>query len=134
MHDSRFSQLPASAAATTTTAASTASTASSTASTTAIATAVATASAGALSLWTSLVDVERAAVHLRPIEGSDSLLSIFSAGHFHKAETARAAGVAVGHNAHPIHLPIHLEHLTQLVFRRIEIEVANENILQAIAL
>ena len=52
-------------------------------------------------------------------------------GHFHKTEPARAAGVAVGHDADPVYLSVRLEHLPQFFFRSIEVEVPNENILQA---
>ena len=38
------------------------------------------------------------------------------AGHFHKAEAARASGVAVRHNADPVHLPERFKHLPEFVF------------------
>ena len=50
---------------------------------------------------------------------------------FHKAEPARAPGVAIGHDADAIHLTMGFEHLPQFFFRSIEVEIPNENILQA---
>src|ERR1022692_4157923 len=52
------------------------------------ATAVASSASGVLGLGARLVHVERASAHLRAIQRSNGLVSIFIAGHFHEAESA----------------------------------------------
>ncbi len=84
-------------------------------------------------LGTGLVYVERASAHLRTVQRRDGFFSIFVAGHFHKAEPARASGVAVGHDADPVHLPERLKHLPQFVFRCAKAQIPHENILHASA-
>ena len=98
--------LPAAPATATTAAASTV-----TAAISASASAVSSAAAAVLCLGPRLVDIKRAPPHLRAVQGRDGLLSVFVAGHFHKAEPARAPGIAVRHDADPVHLPKGLEHL-----------------------
>jgi lysozyme family protein len=68
---------------------------------------------------------------LRSVQRSDRFLSIFIAGHFHKAETARASSIAVRHNADPVHLSERFKHLPQFVFRCVEAQISYKNILQA---
>jgi hypothetical protein len=86
-----------------------------------------------LGLWARLIYVKSAAPDLRTVQGSDGLLAIFVAGHLHKSEPARAPGVAVRHNADPIHLPKRLKHLSQFVFRCVKAQVPHKNILHASA-
>ena len=97
------------------------------------ASAVASPASAVLSFWTRLVHIQRASANLRTVQRGDGLLSIFVDGHFHKAEAARPPGIAVGHDANPVHLPEGLEHLPQFVFRCVKAQVPHENILQASA-
>src|ERR1700728_459820 len=95
------------------------------------ASAIASASSGVLSLGARLVYVQRAAADLRAVQRRDGFLSIFVAGHFHKAEAARTSGIAIGHNAHPLHLPKRFEHLPRFVFRCVKAQISDKNILHA---
>jgi hypothetical protein len=91
----------ASAAAVTTTAAAaaTASTAAVTAATASTTTEAAAASAGRTCFhWASFVNHETAATVLLTIHAVDSSLCFSIAGHFHKAEAFRAAGVTFHHD------------------------------------
>jgi hypothetical protein len=85
----------------------------------------------ALDLWTRFIHIQGASANLRAVQRRDGLLSVFRTRHLHEAETTRAPGITVGHDADPVHLPMDLEELTQFVFRSIEVEVPNENVLQA---
>src|ERR1700693_112889 len=76
---------------------------------------VAPTASGVLSFRAGLVYIEGASAHLRSVECGNGLFSVFVAGHFHKAEAARSSGIAVGHDANPIHLTERFKHLTQLV-------------------
>ena len=98
-------------------------------------TAVATpaATSAAFCLGPSLVDVDRASANLRSIQSSDGFFSILVAGHLHKSEAARTAGVAVGHDAHAVDLSVGLEQLPQFVFVGIEAEIPHKDILHASA-
>ena len=53
---------------------------------------VAPSTAGMLGFWTCFVDVESASAYLRSVQCSNGFFSVFVAGHFHKAEAARASG------------------------------------------
>ena len=90
---------------------------------------VASPASGVLGLGTRLVHVERASAHLRAIQRSDGLFSILVARHFHKAESARAPSIAVGHDADPVHLTVRLKHLPQFFFRRVKAQISYEDIL-----
>ena len=121
-------QLPAIAtAAATTTAASTTSSAAATVS------AIATASAArtALGFRTRLINIERATTQLRSIQCRDSFLSVFVARHLNESEATRTPRLAIRKNAHAIDLSVGLEQLTQFIFRRIERQIPNKNVLQA---
>jgi hypothetical protein len=93
--------------------------------------AIASATSGVFSLWAGLVHVKRTSSYLRAVQCGDGLFPVFITGHFHKAESAGASGIAVGHDADPIYLSVRLEHLAQFVFRCVKAQVANENILHA---
>jgi hypothetical protein len=98
---------------------------------TASAAAVASTAASVLGFWTCLIYVKSAPAYLRSVQCSNGFFSVFVAGHFHKAEAARASGVAVRHNADPVHLPERFKHLPEFVFRCVEAQISNKNILQA---
>jgi hypothetical protein len=97
------------------------------------ASAVASTAARVLGFGARLIHVERASADLRAVQRSDGLLSILVARHFHKAESARASSIAVGHDADPVHLTMRLKHLPQFFFRCVKAQVANKNILHASA-
>jgi hypothetical protein len=97
---------------------------------TSITTISSTASA-ALDLGARFVHVQGASANLSAVQSGDGFFSVFSTGHFHKAEAARAPGIPVGHDADAVHLSVYLEEFAQFVFRRVEIEVANKDVLQA---
>jgi hypothetical protein len=103
----------------------------STAATAPTAAAVSATTSAALDFWTGFVDVQRASPQLGTVQGCNGFVSIFSIGHLHKAEAARAAGVTVGHDADPVYLSVRLEHPTQFFFRSVEVKIPNENVLQA---
>jgi hypothetical protein len=94
---------------------------------------VASATSGVLGLGARLVHVERPSAYLRTIQPRNGLFSVLVAGHFHKAEPARPSGIAVGHDADPIHLPERFKHLPQFVFRCVKTQVPYKNILHASA-
>jgi hypothetical protein len=92
-----------------------------------------TPAAGTLGLGTSFVHIQRAPAHLRAVQRGNSFLTIFRIRHFDEAKTPGSAGVAIGHDGDPVHRSILLKELAQFVFPRIEIQIPNEDILQAIA-
>jgi hypothetical protein len=97
------------------------------------ASAVAAATTAVLGFGTRFVHIECAPAHLRTVQCSNGFLSIFVTGHLHKAESARTSGVAVRHNAHPVHLSERFKHLPQFIFRRVKAQVPHKNILHASA-
>src|SRR6266849_9682048 len=74
------------------------------------------------------------AVQQSSVEGSDGFLSIFRIHHFHKSEPPRLASVVVGHNPDPIYWPESREKPTKGIFRGIETEISNVDVLQGICL
>jgi hypothetical protein len=94
-------------------------------------TAISAAAPAAFHLGTRLVDVQSAAAELGAIQGGNGFVSLLGVGHLHKSEPARTAGVPVGHDADAVYLSVYLEHLAQFFFRSVEVEVPNENVLQA---
>jgi hypothetical protein len=107
-----------------------ATTAVSAAAPTTIATA-ASASPASLDLGTGFINVQRPPADLSAVQRCNGFFSVFCTRHLHKAESARASGVPVSHNADPVHLPVYLEKLSQFIFRSVEVEVPNENVLHA---
>ncbi len=97
------------------------------------ASAIASAAPGVLGFGPRLVHVECASAYLRTVQCSDGLVSVLITGHFHKAEPARPSGIAVRHDAHPVHLPERFEHLPQFIFRCVKAQVPHKNILHASA-
>ena len=98
--------------------------------TTAIA-AISTTSTAAFDFRTRFVHVQGASTNLSAIECRDGFLSVLRARHLHEAEAARAPRVPIRHDADPVHLSIGGKKLAQFILRGIEVEVANENVLQA---
>jgi hypothetical protein len=107
-------------------------TAASTTSSAAAAISTIAASAGtALSLRTRFINIERAPAQLRSVQCRDGFLSVFVARHLNESETTRTSRLAICKNAHTIDLSVGLEQLTQFIFRRVERQIPNENVLQA---
>jgi hypothetical protein len=91
----------------------------------------ASAAPGAFCFGAGLIHVQCAPSELCPVQRSDGFFPVLSIGHFHEAEPSGASGVAVGQNGDPIYLPIGPEKVAQFIFRDIEVEIPNENILHA---
>src|SRR2546426_10900781 len=81
------------------------------------------ATTATLTLRPRLVHVQRAPANLRAIQSCNGLVAFFIVSHFDKAKASRASGVAIGHDAHAIHLPIRLKQLTQFVLCGVEAQV-----------
>lgn len=93
--------------------------------------AITSPASAALDLRTRFIHVQCTPADLGAVERCDGFFSVFRAGHLHEAESARAPGVPVGHNTDPVHLSVYLEKLAQFVFRCVEVEVPNKNVLHA---
>ena len=107
-----FTRLPASPATAAATAAAPTTAATTTAaSATAVAATIASTATAALGLGASFINIKGAPAHLAPVQCGDRFFTIFGAGHLHESESPRASGIAVGHDANPIHLPVRFEHL-----------------------
>jgi hypothetical protein len=92
-----------------------------------------TPSSPAFDFGACFVYIERPSADLGAIESCDGFVSLFCVGHFDKAETARASGVAIIHNTYAVHLSVSFEELSQFFFRSIEVQVPHKDILQASA-
>ena len=80
------------------------------------------------------VYVQRPSGKLSTIKRRDRFFSFFGVRHLDESETTRAAGIAIRYNADPIHLSVGSKKVPQLIFRDVEIEVANKNVFQATCL
>ncbi len=87
-----------------------------------------------LFLGTCLIHVQCTFVQQSSVEGSDGLLSVFRICHFHKSESPRLPSVVVGDNPDPIYWPESREQPTKGIFRAIETEISNVDVLQGICL
>jgi len=87
-----------------------------------------------LGFGTRLIHVQLASTEFAAIQRGNGFFPVLGAGHFHKTEPPRPSGVAVGHQADTVHLSIDCEKFPEFVFRSVEVEVSNENVLQASAL
>ncbi len=90
-----------------------------------------TPAADALCFRPSLVNIDGAAAQLRTVQAGDGFVALFVIGHFDEAEAARPSCVAVGQNAHAIHLPESLESLAQLIFIGVEAEIPYKYVFHA---
>ena len=96
--------------------------------------AVSATTTDALCFGPCFVHVQRPSGKLRTIKRRDRFFAFFGVRHLDESEATRAAGIAVGYNADPIHLSVGSKKVAQLIFRDVEIEVANENVFQATCL
>jgi hypothetical protein len=92
-----------------------------------------TTASAALDLRTRFIHIQRSSADLSAVQRCNGLLSVFCTRHLHEAEASRAPGIAVSHNADAVNLSVYLEELAQFVFRCVEIEVPNKDVLHAIA-
>jgi hypothetical protein len=92
-----------------------------------------TATAGsagtAVSLGTSLVDIQRASAEIFAIQSSDGLLGFCGVGHFYKRKPSGSAGVSIGHQADLIDFAVRFKQGSQFRFRGAVREVANKKLL-----
>ena len=88
------------------------------------------ATTGAFGFGARLVHIDRAPTKLSAIEPRDGLLAFFVIRHFNETEASRPACLAISQNARTLHMSISLEKLAQLVFGRVEAEIANEDVFQ----
>jgi len=102
--------------------------------TTATSPAVTAATTDALCFRPCFVHVQRPSGKLSTIKRCDRFFAFFGVRHLDESEATRAAGIAIRHNADPIHLSVGSKKVAQLIFRDVEIEVANKNVFQATCL
>jgi hypothetical protein len=96
-------------------------------------TTTASAASAAFGLRARFIHVNGASANLGTVQSGDGFLSILVAGHLDETEAAGASGVAVGHDADTIDLPMRLKKLPQFLFVGVEAEVSYKNILHASA-
>jgi hypothetical protein len=90
--------------------------------------------ANALCFGPCFVHVQRPSGKLSTIKRRDRFFAFFGVRHLDESEATRAAGIAIRHNADPIHLSVGSKKVAQLIFRDVEIEVANKDVFQATCL
>jgi len=89
------------------------------------------ASSATLDLRTRFIHVQSPPADLIAVQRRNGFFSVLRARHLHETESARAPGIPVRHDADPVHLSVYLEELSQFIFRSVEVEVPNENVLHA---
>ena len=92
-----------------------------------------TTATAALRFGSRFIHVQSASANLRAVERRNRLVSFLGVGHLDESEPARTSCIAVGHDAYAIHLSVHFKHLAQFFLGRVEIQVSNEDVLQAFA-
>src|SRR5262249_5088683 len=85
------------------------------------------ASAGAVFTRLGLVDGQRAALVVGPVEGGDRLVAALA--HLYEGEAPRAAGVAVADDLGPGHAAVLAEDLQEVIGGGLEGEVSDVNVL-----
>ena len=88
------------------------------------------ATTSAFGFGARFVHIDCASAKLSTIEPRDGLLAFFVIRHFDETEASRPACLAISQNARTLHMSISLEKLAQLVFGRVEAEIANEDVFQ----
>jgi hypothetical protein len=92
--------------------------------------ATAAGSAGtAIGLGTGLVDVQRAATKLFPIQSRDGFFGFRGVGHFYKGKASGASGVTIRDHADLIDFAVRLKQGSQLCFGGAVREIANKKLL-----
>ena len=104
-----------------------------TAATTTTAAAV-TTTAAALGLGTGFVHIDRTAVEVASVQGSNGGFRGRAVGHFDERKAPGLARVAVGHDVDAFHTPEVGERLMQVVLGRAEAEIANKYVSQVCSL
>ena len=85
--------------------------------------------AGAIGLRARFVDVQRAAIEVPPVDGSNCLLAFAIVCHFHEAEAARLTSVAIGGNVDTTDCTVGFKQRTDRFFRSPKTEGSNVNVL-----
>jgi hypothetical protein len=67
------------------------------------------------------------------VQGGDGFVAVIVIGHLNEAEAAGTSGVAVGHDAYPVHGAIGFEKLAEFVLIGVKAQIAHEDILHASA-
>ncbi len=91
-------------------------------------TAAAAAAAAALILGSGFVDDEGAAIELLTIQSLDGGDCVLALRHRHEAETARAAGFAIGDDADLFYFAVLGEKVSERSFRGGKIQIAYVNL------
>jgi len=82
----------------------------------------------AVGLRPSLVDIERAPIHLIAVQSRDGAVGLGGIRHLDKREAARAARIAVGDQVDPLHVPVRLKERTDGRFGCGKIQIAYKNV------
>jgi hypothetical protein len=91
----------------------------------------AAATTPALNLRTRFIYIQSASANLSAVQRRNGFLSVFRTCHLDETEATRATGIPISHDADAVHLPVYLEKFSQFVFRSVEVEVPNKDVLQA---
>jgi hypothetical protein len=83
----------------------------------------------AIGFGTCLVDVQRAAAKLFPIQGGNGFFSLRGIGHFYECESSGTSGVTIGDQADLIDFAMGLKQGPQFRFRGAVREIANKKLL-----
>ena len=90
--------------------------------------ATAAASTTALILGPGFVDDEGAAIELLTIQSVDSCGCVLFFRHRHEAETARAAGIAIGDDADFFHFAVRGKEVSERLLRGGKVQIAHVNL------
>ena len=83
---------------------------------------------------TRFVHVESPSLQRVAVQRGNRLVRFRFIFHFDEGEPARAAGVAIRHDPGAVHRAVTLEEAADCLFRNVEIEIANEDVLHSILL
>src|SRR5262249_5287611 len=85
--------------------------------------------AASLRSWPSFADVQNPAAEFLAVQTLDSPVRLVFIRHVDKRESARAAGVPIGHQTDANHLAVRLERRAQLGLGRLKTDISHEQIL-----
>ena len=83
-------------------------------------------------LGTRLVNVHRAAIQIRAVDGGNCLFTFAIVWHLHEAKATSLTGVPIRHNVYTIDCTVDFEQCTDRRFRSPKTEVSNENIFHSL--